>query len=311
MVAVGSDLYVFGGLVSLIQVDVEQEDLFYRFSTTTLQWKKLDAYAVGDARLPEDATFWYSHHPNSSPPSNRRYHGMTAVGSSIYVFGGEAPDSQANLDLMVYVTPQVITFPTTDFSAAWLTRVYDGDIIRLTGDADWPAGLTVELCVSVLPCSLTIAGDLSSSSTIRRHTDSRIVCEAASGCTEVTMRHVAVACTSELSETGPLQISGSGAVGTIEGAAFSDCSSLADGGCIRAYNGAAVKISGTTFQRSSSQVPFMSCHSCTPAKCIGHIRQPDTHCLYSYRLNRHVLCHTYAKFVVTHTEESWHTEQSV
>ena len=178
---------------------------------------------------------------------------------------------------MVYVTAQVIAWPTSGFSAAWLSRVYDGDVIQVTGYTDWHAD--VELCVSLLPCSLTIAGDPSASSTIRRHTESRIVCETASGCTGVTMRHVSVACTSKVSATGPLQISGAGAVVTIEGAAFSDCASLADGGSIRAYNGATVKISGTTFQRSSSQVPFMSCHSYnpfdTPSKCIDNICQPD------------------------------------
>ena len=153
--------------------------------------------------------------------------------------------------------------------------MYDNDILQLTGDIDWPTGVAVDLCVSPLPCSLTIAGDPSASSTIRRHTESRIVCEAASGCTGVTMRHVSVACARQVSATGPLQISGAGAVVTIEGAAFSDCASLADGGSIRAYNGATVKISGTTFQRSSSQVPFLSCHSCNPfdapAKCIVNL----------------------------------------
>ena len=176
----------------------------------------------------------------------------------------------------MYVTPQVVPWPASGFTAAWLSRVYDGDIIQLAGDADWPSGLVVELCVSVLPCSLTIAGDPSAVSTIQRHTESRIVCEAASGCTGVTMRHVTVACTSEASAEGPLQISGAGAVAIIDGVTFSDCASVADGGSIRAYNTATVRISGTTFQRSSSQVSFMSCHSGnpfdTPAKCIDNIR---------------------------------------
>jgi hypothetical protein len=185
----------------------------------------------------------------------------------------------------VYTTRQVIAWPASGFSRTWFTRVYDGDIVQVTGDADWPSGITVDLCVPpVFPCSLTIAGSASASSTIRRHTNSRIVCEAASGCTGVTMRHVAVACTGEASAAGPLQISGAGAVATIEGATFSDCVSVEDGGSIRAYNGATVKVSGTTFQRSSSQVPFFVMSFLqsldTPAKCIDNIRPPDTQCLH-------------------------------
>ena len=192
---------------------------------------------------------------------------------------------------MVYTTPQVFNYSDSNFSSARLSRVYDNDILQLTGDIDWPTGVAVDLCVSPLPCFLTIVGDPSTSSTIRFHTESRIVCQRSSGCAGVTMRHVTVACTSENSTAGPLQISGAGAVATIEGATFSDCASLSDGGSVRAYNGATVKISGTTFQRSSSQVPFMSCHSCnpfdTPAKCMDNRRQPDAHCLFSCGLITH------------------------
>jgi hypothetical protein len=156
-------------------------------------------------------------------------------------------------ELLVYTTLQVITLPTSGLSLTWFTRVYDGDIVQVTGDADLPSGLTVDLCKPPVPCFFTIAGKASTSSTIRRHTNSRFVCEASSGCAGVTVRHVAVACTSEASAAGPLEISGAGAVATIEGAIFSDCVSVADGGSIRAYNGATVKVFGTTFQRSSSQ----------------------------------------------------------
>jgi hypothetical protein len=212
----------------------------FRFSTTTMQWEQLDALLV-----------------SGSPPSARFNHRMVAVGSDLYVFGGdtgvEGGLANPSADFLVHTTPQVLSLPASGFSAVWLTRVYDGDIIKLTGDSHLPSGLTVELCSSAsLPCSLTIAGNASASSTIWRYTNSRIVCEAALGCTGVTMRHVAVACSGDASAGGPLQISGAGAVATIEGATFSDCVSIEDGGSIRAYNGATVKVSGTTFQRSRS-----------------------------------------------------------
>jgi N-acetylneuraminic acid mutarotase len=232
MVSVGSDLYVLGGDSN----NGYSNDLF-RFSSTEHKWENLD---VG------------------SPPSAKSGHRMVSVGSDLYVFGGDI------VNLLVYTTRQVIAWPASGFSRTWFTRVYDGDIIRVTGDANWPSGRTVDVCLPPVPCFFTIAGNASASSTIRRHTNSGIVCEASLGCTGVTVRNVAVVCTDKTSAEGPLQILGAGAVATIEGATFSNCVSVEDGGSIRVYNGATANVSGTTFQRSSSQVLFLSCHSCNP-----------------------------------------------
>jgi len=111
----------------------------HRFSTTALQWEQLDGALV-----------------SGSPPSARYGHGMVAVGSELYVFGGYnilLPGVYL-ADLLVYVTPQVIPWPASGFTLAWLSRVYDGDIIQPTGDTDWSSGVAVELCVTpLLPCS--------------------------------------------------------------------------------------------------------------------------------------------------------------
>ena len=252
MAAVGLDLYVFGGTAGSVQ---EGSNELFRFSTTANQWYQLDVHIEGQ----HGVTGSMLSEESSSPPCKRQYLGMAAVGIELYLFGGKMECDSYISDFMVYVTPRVFAWPASGFSLAWLSRVYDDDIIHITGDADWPSGLTVELCsLAILPCFLTITGDPSTSSTILRHTDGGIICAAASGCTGVTMRNVTVACTSEASGTGPLQISGAGALATIEGAIFSDCVSVADGGSVRAYNGATVKIFGTTFQRSSSQVPCPS-----------------------------------------------------
>jgi hypothetical protein len=229
MVSVGSDLYVLGGDGN----NGYSNDLF-RFSSTDHTWEHLD---VG------------------SPPIAKSGYGMVSMGSDLYVFGGEI------VNLLVYTTRQVIAWPAFGFSRTWFTRVYDGDIIQVTGNADWPSGITVDVGLPPVPRFFSIAGNASASSTIRRHTNSRIVCEASLGCTGVTIRNVAVACTDEPSAAGPLQILGAGAVATIQGATFSNCVSVEDGGSIRVYNGATAKISGTNFQRSSSQVLLLSCHS--------------------------------------------------
>jgi N-acetylneuraminic acid mutarotase len=67
MVAVGSDLYVFGGRV----IDTWRTNNLFRFSTTEQKWEQLNATRV-----------------SGSPPSPRSGHGMVAVGSDLYVFGG-------------------------------------------------------------------------------------------------------------------------------------------------------------------------------------------------------------------------------
>jgi len=244
MIAVGSDFYMFGGgrILSLVNIPAE----LFRFSTTANQWEQLNA--------PQASGLLFS--------SERTGHSMVAVGRDLYIFGGERGEKtnrQFTADLLVYSTARVFAWPPSGISNGWLTRVYDGDIIQVIGEVNLPLGSTVNLCShELLPCTIAITGDPSASSTIHRFTNSRIVCEATAGCTSVTMRHVTVVCTKEASKVGALQISGAGAVATIEGVTFTDCTSEEDGGSMRVYNGATVKMSGTTFKRSSSQVPFLS-----------------------------------------------------
>jgi len=252
MMAVGSDFYVFGG--STFRAEL------FRFSTTANQWEELNA--------PQASGLLFSR--------GRRGQSMVAVGRDLYIFGGGMADQRMNIlftaDLLVYSTARVLAWPPSGISNGWLTRVYDGDIIQVRGKVNLPSGFTVNLCShELLPCTITITGDPSASSTIHRFINSRIVCEATAGCTSVTMRHVKVVCTKEASKAGALQISGAGAVATIEGVTFTDCTSEEDGGSMRVYNGATVKMSGTTFKRSSSQVPFLSCHSCKPLTPLSSV----------------------------------------
>ena len=74
MVAVGSDLYVFGGASSS-----EKFNCLFRFSTTARQWDQLDAEKV-----------------SGSTPSARYLHGMVAVGPDLYVFGGMTDSGGSN-----------------------------------------------------------------------------------------------------------------------------------------------------------------------------------------------------------------------
>ena len=67
MVAVGSDIHVFGGGMGSGYGSTE----LFRFSTTEEKWEHLGAQRV-----------------SGPPPSQRFGHGMVAVGRDLYVFGG-------------------------------------------------------------------------------------------------------------------------------------------------------------------------------------------------------------------------------
>ena len=220
MVSVGSDLYVFGGGDPAGWFSGYSTELF-RFLTTEQKWEQLDAQRVSGSPpnrqfvygmvsvgsdlyvLGGDGNNGYSndlfrfsstdhtweHLDVGSPPIAKSGYGMVSMGSDLYVFGGEI------VNLLVYTTRQVIAWPAFGFSRTWFTRVYDGDIIQVTGNADWPSRITVDVGLPPVPSFFAIAGNASASSTIRRHTNSRIVCEASLGCTGVTIRNVAVACT--------------------------------------------------------------------------------------------------------------------
>jgi hypothetical protein len=69
---------------------------------------------------------------------------MVAVGNSIYFLGGIV--GMSSYPFSVYTPQQIFAWPASGFSPMWFTRVYDGDIIQVTGDADWPSEITVELC---------------------------------------------------------------------------------------------------------------------------------------------------------------------
>lgn len=160
-------------------------------------------------------------------------------------------------ELYVRNTAQTFDWPLPGGLSAF-TRIYDGDLIKGTTKTDLTSANVsgwseVHLCSQAfLPCFLSIEG------TIHRHSES-IVCHADDGCTQITVINATLKCSKNTrTSTGPLQISGTGAVLRIVSSTFSDCVSLDDGGSIRAWDGANVTISESSFENSSSQVLSMS-----------------------------------------------------
>ena len=85
----------------------------------------------------------------------------------------------------------VANFPS---SSTELTRVYDGDIVKIASDTDW--AWQADLCDGdgkFFPCSMIIVGT-SSSSTIHRLQSSRLSCDALKGCTQIALLRLVVSC---------------------------------------------------------------------------------------------------------------------
>ena len=73
MAAVGSDLFVFGGYTEYpVDQSYPYSSELFQFSTTAMEWEQLDAALVSGV-----------------PPSARGGHAMAAVGSDLFVFGGQ------------------------------------------------------------------------------------------------------------------------------------------------------------------------------------------------------------------------------
>jgi hypothetical protein len=183
-------------------------------------------------------------------PSTRGGHAMSAVGPVLYLFGGKSL-ILSFADLWFIHVPRVLDWPS--FGLSSFIRIYDLDSIQvnMTEDALWD--FQVALCTRPwLPCSLTIVGPPSSPSTIRRRTDSQISCSGGSGCTGITITHVTVTCSNNVSTSSGLQVSGNGAQLSIASSIFVNCSAVEDGGVVRVYDGAKLTVTNSSFVRSSS-----------------------------------------------------------
>ena len=71
-------------------------------------------------------------------PSTRQRHGMTAVGTDIYLFGGYVVKGSIQTsvgELLRSDLPLVHSWPS--FGLSSFTRIYDNDIIRVTEGVEW------------------------------------------------------------------------------------------------------------------------------------------------------------------------------
>ena len=186
----------------------------------------------------------------ASDPWSRHDHVLASLGSQIFLHGGFNGSHRLD-DLLITVGGKTQDWPAVGETS--FTRIYDGDTILINKDTEWNWSTTVDLCSKRhLPCSLKIMGDPASLGKIFRHGSGVISCKVENGCSAMVLHEVQLVCNKNILATaGPLQISG--AVLILEASTFSDCHSIEDGGAIRVYNQARVRMVGSTIERSSSQ----------------------------------------------------------
>ena len=264
----GTDLYVFGGAIADIttmgtQFRTSSNDLS-RFSLLTHEWSDLGFSQMGSTPPLSGGPPVLSGGPGQSSMTSVR----TSAGTDLYLFSvapcasGSCAGATHESDLFVRTVPGATHEFQPDFGPLVFARFYDGDIIhaatstssaRPSGSSVGPTeNWEVRLCSHLLlPCSLQFVG--TSLSSFVRHSQN-IVCQASDGCTGITLQNAVVQCDPNvMAPSAPFQVSGAGAALRIEGSTFTDCRSMEDGGAVRAYDGATVNISGSTFQRSASQ----------------------------------------------------------
>jgi len=89
---------------------------------------------------------------------------------------------------------------------------------------------------------------------LARGVDGSISCHKSKGCVGLSIKGVSLVCDHRLpAQTGPVQVSGTGAVLGLSSVNFAGCSSIQDGSCVRAYDGASAIIFESTFTNSSSE----------------------------------------------------------
>jgi N-acetylneuraminic acid mutarotase len=81
MVAIESNIYIFGGIHQTNYIDEIRNDL-YKIDTTTFVSTKIELESIDNN--------------NSNIPTPRYQHSMVAIESNIYIFGGETNDGKLN-----------------------------------------------------------------------------------------------------------------------------------------------------------------------------------------------------------------------
>ena len=242
LTAVGSNLYLFGGLSGDIMADtLSRSQELWVFSIPGLEWKFLDV-AGGLS-------------------GGRAYHSATLLLGTIYVLGTDSDPFLNGIvnDECQYLLSSLSLSQTVDWpeTLADFTRIYDGDIISPSSDVDWR--WKVDLCSRpFLPCALTIQGTDMSVPTIRRHGSGQIQCDLEAGCSSVDMLSVNVSCDTQVATESQLKIIGSSL--SMSSVTFSGCKSIADGGIVLAYSGASVHADRLSITHASSQVKWKCQH---------------------------------------------------
>ena len=173
---------------------------------------------------------------------------------------GNVDVTGATNEFLEYAPPKHHDWPNVKGIATELAfrNVYDLDIVHLNNatsvnDELDELELPLNLCSHPwLPCALTVQGHGS----IKVNREASIICDSSTGCSQVTLVDVELACGDNPRAMGPLQVSASAishASISLFRSSIVGCSSDADGGSIRAFSMANLELHNVIIRNSSSQ----------------------------------------------------------
>ena len=128
----------------------------------------------------------------------------------------------------------------------WLVFVFDWDRVQISDNvmASLPSELI--MCTQFFPCSLQVRGAGRGAMTVSGN--GQILCLLSSGCMQIVIQSVAVACSNNSLSAVKIQ----GSVLVMSNTLLKDCHSDSDGGVIQAYDVAQVVIEGCRFINTQS-----------------------------------------------------------
>ena len=132
-------------------------------------------------------------------------------------------------DVHAFDAPASVVWPKGGGAATFI-NVYDWDALVI------PAGIvvalpsTLEICVDVYPCALSIIG--SQGSSVLREGNATISCHTSNGCSGLLLDSVAFNCTGDAAK--PV-IRMAGGTLNVKGSRFADCVSASDGAAIQSF----------------------------------------------------------------------------
>ena len=135
---------------------------------------------------------------------------------------------------------------STALAPTLFITVYDWDDLIVSKNTSLSLNVTINLCLGILPCFLSIKGGLGKNGYVTVTNSGSIVCSTSIGCASVQFEHINLNCSGEWRQNSVIVLDG--AVSTITDSTFSGCTSSRRGTALNVQNGAQLTVINSTFE---------------------------------------------------------------